>query len=88
MDDLYDGFGDRYDYDDDEDDDDEDEDVIDDDDDDGDEDVIDDDDDDDDDDDSSPRGCSRRGKKKDPMEMMSKLGRYFNASDYDEDYEE
>ena len=80
MDDIYKGFGDRYDYDDEDEDDDEDDD----------DDVIDDEDDDDDDDeeDSSLRGCSRSGKKKDPMEMMSKLGRYFNASDYDEDYEE
>lgn len=81
MDDLYGGFGDRYDDDDDNDDDDDDADSE----------ESDDDtdrDDDDDDRDSSQRGCARPARRKGSMKMMAGLGRYFNASDYDEDYEE
>ena len=98
MNDLYRGFGKRYNDDDDEDEDVEDEENEEDgedgeDDEEEDEDDEDDDEDDDEEDaDDSGRGCGIAGRNAkgpaDPIEMMSGLGRYFNASDYDQDYEE
>ncbi len=101
MNDFYSGFGKRHNDDDDDDDDDddlddeenEDEEEDDDDEEDEDEDKEDyDDDEDEDEADDQGRGCGIAGEKakgrRDPMELMSGLGRYFNASDYDEDYEE
>ena len=89
MNDLYCGYGNRY-----NDDDEDDEEDLEDDDEDDEEDDDDEDDDEDDDDDAddSGRGCGLAGGKADggkrPMELMNGLGRYFNASDYDKDYEE
>ncbi len=79
LNEKYGGFGDRFD--------------------DGDDDFDDDDDgneddkeDDDKEDDDRFRGCEmpkpKKGEMQDPMAMMSKLGRYFSASDYDKDYED
>jgi hypothetical protein len=95
MNDLYGGFGNRYDDDDDDEEDledDEDDEDDDEDDEDDDEDDEDDDEDEDDDADDPGRGCGLAGGNADggksPMELLSGLGRYFNASDYDKDYEE